>query len=101
MGKYVGFLDHDDELHPLALLHMAAAIKANPDAVLLYSDEDKISVEGVRSEPYFKPRFNYDLFLSQNMICHFSVYKAEALQQVEGFRLGYEGAQDYDLALRE
>lgn len=99
-GDYIGFLDHDDELHPLALLHMAAAIQAIPNAILFFSDEDKISVDGVRSEPYFKPSFNYDLFLSQNMICHFSVLKAEALKQLKGFRMGFEGAQDYDLALR-
>lgn len=99
-GEYVGLLDHDDELHPLALFHMVEAINARPDAVLLYSDEDKISVEGVRSEPYFKCDLNYALFLSQNMICHFSVYKTAALREVGGFRIGFEGAQDYDLALR-
>ena len=99
-GDYIGFLDHDDELHPLALLHVAAAIQNNPDAALFFSDEDKISIEGVRSAPYFKPKFNYDLFLSQNMICHFSVYKTTCLKRARGLRVGFEGAQDYDLALR-
>lgn len=99
-GDYVGLLDHDDELHPLALLYMAKAIQAHPEVALFYSDEDKISVDGVRSDPYFKCKLNYDLFLSQNMVCHFSVYKADALREVGGFRLGFEGAQDYDLALR-
>lgn len=99
-GDYIGFLDHDDELHPLALLHIAIVIQSNPDATLFFSDEDKISIEGDRSEPYFKSKFNYDLFLSQNMICHFSVYTATSLQLAGGFRVGFEGAQDYDLALR-
>lgn len=99
-GDYIGMVDHDDELHPAALLHMANAIKKHPDVALFYSDEDKISIDGVRSEPYFKCRFNYDLFLSQNMICHFSVYKASAVRTLGGFRIGFEGAQDYDLAFR-
>lgn len=99
-GEYIGLLDHDDELHPMALFHMAEAINTRPDATLIYSDEDKISVDGVRSEPYFKCDLNYELFMSQNMICHFSVYSARALREVGGFRDEFNGAQDYDLALR-
>ncbi|RDJ98735.1 glycosyltransferase family 2 protein [Paraburkholderia lacunae] len=99
-GEFVALLDHDDELHPLALFYVAEAIRAFPNAALIYSDEDKISVEGVRSEPYFKCDFNYDLFLNQNMICHLGAYKTSSLKAIGGFRLGFEGAQDYDLALR-
>jgi O-antigen biosynthesis protein len=99
-GEFTGLLDHDDELHPLALYYVAELIQRDPQAVLIYSDEDKITVEGKRYEPYFKCDFNYDLFLSQNMISHFGVYKTSVLQQVGGFREGMEGSQDYDLALR-
>jgi GT2 family glycosyltransferase len=67
---------------------------------LIYSDEDKVTIEGKRYDPYFKCDFNYDLFLSQNMISHFGVYKTAVLRQVGGFREGLEGSQDYDLALR-
>ncbi|SIT36296.1 Glycosyl transferase family 2 [Paraburkholderia ribeironis] len=99
-GEFVGLLDHDDELHPLALYCMVEMINAHPDAALIYSDEDKISEEGARSEPYFKSDFNYDLFLSQNMISHFGVYKTSVMKEIGGFRTGLEGSQDYDLALR-
>lgn len=99
-GEFVGLLDHDDELHPLALFCVAETINAHPDVALIYSDEDKISEEGERSDPYFKCDFNYDLFLSQNMISHFGVYKASVMKEVGGFRTGLEGSQDYDLALR-
>ncbi len=100
VGEFVGLLDHDDELHPLALYCVVEMINAHPDAALIYSDEDKISVDGVRSDPYFKCDFNYDLFLSQNMISHFGVYKTSIMKEVGGFRAGFEGSQDYDLALR-
>lgn len=99
-GEFVALLDHDDELHPLALFYIAEAIRALPHVALIYSDEDKLSVEGVRSEPYFKCDFNYDLFLNQNMICHLGAYRTSTLKAIGGFRLGFEGAQDYDLALR-
>ncbi|WP_321941331.1 glycosyltransferase family 2 protein [Paraburkholderia tropica] len=99
-GEFVGLLDHDDELHPLALSCCAEAIRNNPDVRLIFTDEDKISIEGVRSAPYFKPDFNYDLFLGQNMITHFGVYHTETMREIGGFRPEFDGSQDYDLALR-
>lgn len=99
-GAFVGLLDHDDELHPLSLYWIAETISAKPDAQLIYSDEDKMTEDGIRKEPYFKSDFNYDLFLGQNMVSHFGVYKASTMREIGGFRLGYEGSQDYDLALR-
>ncbi|WP_230940736.1 glycosyltransferase family 2 protein [Burkholderia diffusa] len=99
-GDFVGLLDHDDELHPLALYYVAELINKDPQAALIYSDEDKLTVDGQRYEPYFKCDFNYDLFLGQNMISHFGVYKTDILRQIGGFREGLEGSQDYDLALR-
>lgn len=99
-GDFIGLLDHDDELHPMALYCVARAIEQDPSATLIYTDEDKISVDGDRFDPYFKCDFNYDLFLSQNMICHFGVYKTSVVREIGGFRQGFEGSQDYDLALR-
>src|ERR1043165_2975612 len=55
---------------------------------------------GRRVDPYFKCEWNEDLFYSHNMLCHLSVYKSRLLHDVGGLREGYEGAQDYDLALR-
>lgn len=99
-GRYVALLDHDDELAPSALYRVVEEICANPDAALVYSDEDKIDLHGVRSAPYFKPDWNPDLFLSQNFICHLAVYRTDIVRAVGGFRPGLEGSQDYDLALR-
>nr|WP_253189619.1 glycosyltransferase [Paraburkholderia fungorum] len=99
-GEFVGLLDHDDELHPLALYCVVEVINHHPDAALIYSDEDKISEKGERSAPYFKCDFNYDLFLGQNMISHLGVYRTSVMREVGGFRKGFEGSQDYDLALR-
>jgi len=99
-SEFVVLLDHDDLLHPLALYYTAKTIEAFPDSNIIYSDEDKITEKGRRLDPYFKPDFNYELFLSQNMISHLGVYRTEILRKVGGFRVGLEGSQDYDLALR-
>jgi len=99
-GTYVALLDHDDVLAEHALYVAATAIAENPDADIFYSDEDKINDAGQRTEPYFKPDFGIDLMLGQNFVSHLGVYRAEAIRSVGGFQLGYEGSQDYDLALR-
>ena len=35
-----------------------------------------------------------------NHICHFTVIRRDIMNDIGGFRIGYEGAQDYDLFLR-
>ena len=99
-GEWVVFLDHDDLLDEYALYHVDRVISTSQDCALIYSDVDKVDEEGVQSEPYFKPDWNSDLFLSQNLFSHLGAYRADLLKAVGGFRVGYEGAQDYDLALR-
>lgn len=99
-GEFLGFLDHDDELHRDALSEMARAIGEHPEVRLLYSDEDKIDESGDRYEPHFKPAWNPDLLCGQNYVCHFTVIQAELVRELGGLRPGYEGAQDHDLILR-
>ncbi len=99
-GDYVGFLDHDDELSADALYENAKLLNKHPEADLIYSDEDKISPEGKRTEPYFKPDWSPDLFLSYNYICHFSLFRKKMIDQIKRLRKGFEGSQDYDLLLR-
>lgn len=99
-GKFVALIDHDDEIAPWALQLVAEALARNPAAVLLYSDEDKIDEQGRRYQPYFKPDWDPVLLTAQNYISHLSVYRAEVVRSLGGFRLGYDGAQDWDLVLR-
>nr|WP_249179454.1 glycosyltransferase family 2 protein [Burkholderia vietnamiensis] len=99
-GDWVALLDHDDLLPEHALYCVATAIVENPSAKLFYSDEDKIDESGRRCDPYFKCGWNPDLFYSHNMFSHLGVYKKTLLDEIGGFRIGLEGSQDYDLALR-
>ena len=99
-GEFIAFLDNDDLLAESALYWIAQAITDHPDVGLIYSDEDKIDELGTRYGPYFKSDWNPDLFLSHNMVSHLSAYRARLVRELGGFREGYEGSQDYDLALR-
>lgn len=99
-GKYVAFLDHDDELAPHALLNVVQVFINDPRVKVIYSDEDKVNESGQRFDPYFKPDFNLGLLRSHNYMCHFAAYDHAFLDSLGGLRPGFEGAQDYDLALR-
>jgi len=99
-GDFVALLDHDDELAPTALYFTTLALNKNRDLQLIYSDEDKLDAKNRRSEPYFKSDCNPELFLAQNCISHLSIYRTDLVRRVGGFRIGFEGSQDYDLALR-
>ena len=99
-GDFVALLDHDDELAAHALYMIAAELDADPDLDLLFSDEDKIDESGHRFDPWFKTDWNYDLMLSQNAVVHLAVYRRTILQDIGGFRSGFDGSQDYDVTLR-
>jgi GT2 family glycosyltransferase len=99
-GEFVALVDHDDVVPAHALLLVAEAIAQRPRARLLYSDEDTLRFDGQRQAPNFKPDWNPQLMRAQNAVCHLGVYATDLVRQVGGFRPGFEGAQDYDLALR-
>ncbi len=99
-GEFVGLLDNDDTLAPDALIRVADTIAKEPDAGCLYSDEDKITEKGRRYDPFFKPDWSPDTLRSYNYLCHFTVIRRSLVEQVGGFRAGFDGSQDYDLFLR-
>lgn len=99
-GEFLALMDHDDVLASHALYHVALAINTNSDLDIIYSDEDKINSTGNRQDPYFKTDWNPDLMLGHNIFNHLTVYRRELFEHIGGFRTGFEGSQDYDLALR-
>lgn len=99
-GAWCALLDQDDLLAEEALAEVAQEIARQPEAGLIYSDEDFIDPSGARINPFFKPDWNPELFLGQNYLNHLGVYRTRLLREIGGFRAGFEGSQDYDLALR-
>lgn len=103
-GEYIGLLDHDDLLTQDALYEMAYRIdeenKKGITPLVLYSDEDKCDGEGRNFfAPHFKTDYNRELLYSNNYICHFFVLEGELMKKLL-LRREYDGAQDFDLALR-
>ena len=99
-GEFVGFLDHDDELTPFALYEVVKLLNQKSELDFIYSDEDKIDEKGRRKDAFFKPDWSPDMFLSCMYTCHFGVYRKKIIDELGGFRVGYDGSQDYDLVLR-
>jgi GT2 family glycosyltransferase len=98
-GEFIGLLDHDDELSPDALFEVANLLQSRPYADIVYSDEDKLDPQGRRVCPHFKPDWSPEHFLS-GMYFRLGIYRRRLLEEIGGFRGGFDGAQDYDLALR-
>lgn len=100
-GDYIVFGDHDDILSIDALYECAKCINENSKVDMIYSDEDKVSMDGqTYFEPHFKPDLNMDLLCSVNYFCHLVVVKRQLLEQAGKLNGEYNGAQDYDFVLR-
>jgi len=99
-GDFILFLDNDDELTPDALGEVALYLATHPETDFLYSDDDKIDTDGHRFAPQFKPDWSPELLLSYMYLGHLCVVSSKIFTQIGGLRLGFEGSQDYDFALR-
>lgn len=100
-GDYIVLADHDDRLTPDALYECARALNEHPACDVLYSDEDKLDMDGgALFDPHFKPDFNPDLLTSVNYISHLFVVKRTLVSRCGGFRQEFDGAQDYDFIFR-
>ncbi|MGB7274697.1 MAG: glycosyltransferase, partial [Geitlerinemataceae cyanobacterium] len=99
-GEFIALLDHDDLITPDALYEVVLLLNQHPDADMIYSDEDKVDENNQLMHPFFKPDWCPDSFLSRMYTCHLGVYRRSLINEIGGFRVGFEGSQDYDLVLR-
>ncbi len=97
-GEFIFLVDNDDVITEDALYWYAHEIDLHPTADMIYSDEDKLLGEKF-IDPWFKPDFSPDLIYSMMYPTH-SMYRRSIVNKIGGFRVGYEGSQDYDLFLR-
>lgn len=99
-GEFVGLIDNDDTITKNALYEVVKVLNNDKNIDMIYSDEDKLDLKGRRCDPNFKSDFAPDSLLSSNYICHFTVLRKSIMDEIGGERVGFEGAQDYDLFLR-
>ncbi len=86
-GDLVCFLEPGDELAPSALAEVQAGLAANPDATLLYTDEDRIA-SGRRFAPRFKTAFSADAMLAGNAIGQLAVFRRTLVEAAGGWPAG-------------
>lgn len=99
-GEYLMLCDHDDTLEPDALYEIVKAIN-DTSADVLYTDEDKVSMDGRHYfDPNFKPDFNLFRLRENNYICHIFVVKKSLTDETGLLRSEFDGAQDFDFILR-
>ncbi|WP_448775629.1 glycosyltransferase family 2 protein [Blautia sp.] len=99
-GEYLMLCDHDDTLEPDALYEIVKAIN-DTGADVLYTDEDKVSMDGRHYfDPNFKPDFNLFRLRENNYICHIFVVKKSLTDETGLLRPEFDGAQDFDFILR-
>ncbi|MCR5416173.1 MAG: glycosyltransferase [Pseudobutyrivibrio sp.] len=100
-GDYIGFTDHDDLITADAMFYIAKALNDDPTIEAVYSDEDKIDMDGKEYFlPHFKSDFNIDLLCSHNYITHLFVCRADIVKASGGILSEFDGAQDHDFDLR-
>ena len=99
-GDYMTLMDHDDAIPDNALYEFVRVLNDDPTVDFLYSDEDKISVEGVRYDPFFKPDWSPEALEACMYTAHLALYRMDIVARIGGFRDACNGAQDYDFALR-
>ena len=99
-GEFVALLDHDDVIAKRALKRVNEELLKDDTIDYLYTDEDKIDARGRHYDVFRKPDFDPVRLRGQNYCCHFSVFRNSLLDEIGGFRAGFDGSQDYDLILR-
>lgn len=101
-GEFLMLCDHDDEVMPNACYEMVCALNLDPEIDAVYTDEDKMTMDGKYFfDPHFKPDFNLNFLRSNNYICHIFLVRKNIVESIgEAFRSRFDGAQDFDFILR-
>lgn len=99
-GEFVVLFDHDDVMEPHALSAIDACLREDDTIDLVYSDADKLDALGQQIAPFRKPDWSPERFRSQNFLIHVAAIRHSVVEEVGGFRAGFDGSQDYDLLLR-
>ena len=104
-GEFVAFLDADDTWHPDFLGKLAAALDANPEAVLAYCGWQNVGLPGGRGKPHVPPDYEgvnkIDFFLR---CCpwpiHAALTRRSAIEAAGRFDERFTHAEDYGLWLK-
>ncbi len=98
-GELVAFLDHDDTLAPDALLQVAREFREH-DFDVLYTDQDKLTPSGRRTDPFHKPDWSPVYALGAMYVGHLLVARRSLVVEAGGLDPAFDTIQDFELLLR-
>ncbi len=98
-GDFIALLEEGTLLAEQAIYGFVVELNDFPEADLLYCDEDRLE-NGRRRKPYFKTDWNPELFAALDLLAPLSLCRRALVEEVGGFRDGFDGSEAYDLALR-
>ncbi len=98
-GSLLAPVDHDDVVVSQGFDQLLRCTRYHNSA-WTYSDEIQVDAKGFLIRRMFKPDYSPQLLRSTMYINHLQVFSREFFERVGGYRLGFEGSQDHDLALR-
>lgn len=107
-GKYIAYLDDDDQYYPNHLSTLTGFLENNPDTQVAYSDSifsilEKVNGKYVQKsgELWYSRDFDYDRILYENYIPVLCVmHRKDCLDKVELFDTNLLRTEDWDLWMR-
>ncbi|MGJ7606399.1 glycosyltransferase [Variovorax sp. LT1R20] len=99
-GEFVALLEAGDIVAAGALDEIASALARAPHSDIVYGDEDEISAEGFRQNPYFKPGWSPDLLYAFNYFGRLTLLRASVVRAAGGVDPTLEAGAEWDLNLR-
>jgi len=98
-GDFLAPVDHDDVVVSQGFSQMLRCLRYYR-ASWVYSDEIQVDANGFLIRRMYKPDYSPQLLRSLMYINHLQLFSQELFRKVGGYREGFEGSQDHDLALR-
>lgn len=98
-GDFILPLPQGALLPPMALYRYAQGLQADPGAELFYGDHDRIDADGQRADPWFKPRWNEEMFLAQDYVSQACIIRTETLRRALPLAPGQPNTPLYALLL--
>lgn len=99
-GDFIALIQQGDLLTIDALYEVVELLNRTPSADTIYTDEDKVDQMGQHLEPYFKPDWSPDSFLSRMYTGSLGIYRRSLAAELGGFSTRHLQALDYDFVLR-
>ncbi len=100
-GEYIIPIDSDDLIYPDALAVISRYIEFNDSPGLLFSDEQKISLQGAPAKYIWRPEWSTLYCQATCPASHLMIFKRGLALQVEAYGDDYaRGSHDWDTALR-